>query len=164
MIEAYISLGSNQGSRIDYLNYALKSLKSDSKIKVIKKSSIYDSSPCLNFFQPNFLNAVLLIETSYLLGELGRLVLVIEDMAGRKRSVRYSPRTLDIDILLYGKVPLSQGLFSVPHSRISERAFVLIPLTEIAEDVSIPGCGSANSLSKSIFCYYLVKTDLTWTS
>ncbi|WP_175330107.1 2-amino-4-hydroxy-6-hydroxymethyldihydropteridine diphosphokinase [Candidatus Ichthyocystis hellenicum] len=163
MIKAYVSLGSNQGSRLDYLNYALGSLESNRKIRVIRKSSIYDSPPCLNFDQPNFLNAVLSIETSYSLGELGRLVLMIESMAGRNRSLRYGPRTLDIDILLYGKMPLSQGLFSVPHSRISERAFVLIPLLEIAKDVSIPGYGSASSLSKSISCYRLVKTDLTWT-
>ncbi|WP_092403436.1 2-amino-4-hydroxy-6-hydroxymethyldihydropteridine diphosphokinase [Candidatus Ichthyocystis sparus] len=165
-MDAYLSVGSNQGQRECYLSYAANLLECDHRISIIKKSSIYDSVPCINVWQPNFLNAVFLIKTTYSLSDLGRAVLMIENLLGRRRqhNIRYGPRTLDIDVIIYGYMPYSEGSFTVPHCKISERAFVLVPLLEIAGNIHITGHGYVKDMLHSLSQQHLVKTDLQWSN
>jgi 2-amino-4-hydroxy-6-hydroxymethyldihydropteridine diphosphokinase len=106
-------------------------------------SSLYRTAPVGYADQPDFVNAVAALDTE--LSPRGLLdgLLAIERDAGRERSFRNAPRTLDLDLLLYGDATLEDDVLTVPHPRMHERAFVLAPLAEIAPDAEIPGRGSA---------------------
>ncbi|MEA3423494.1 MAG: 2-amino-4-hydroxy-6-hydroxymethyldihydropteridine diphosphokinase [Bacillota bacterium] len=133
----YLGLGSNIGDKIEYLANAIEYISKNSKIKIIKQSSYYETDPVGYENQDSFVNVCLEIETDLspvqLLGETQK----IENMLGRKREVRWGPRTIDIDILLYGDLKINNEILTIPHPRIIERAFVLIPLQEINKDIII---------------------------
>lgn len=136
---AYIGLGSNLGDRRATLRAAVRRLSEHGRIVAV--SSLYETEPVGFRDQPWFLNAVIALETDLDPRELLRTLLAIERSFGRERTFRNAPRTLDLDLLLYdGVVENSVGL-TVPHPRLHERAFVLVPLAEIAPDEVHPLLG-----------------------
>jgi 2-amino-4-hydroxy-6-hydroxymethyldihydropteridine diphosphokinase len=149
-VKAYIGLGANIGDPAKQIRGALDALAAVPGTRLARASSLWRSAPVGYAAQPDFVNAVAEIETEQaprpLLGEL----LAIEKRFGRERSFANAPRTLDLDLLLYGDRVVSEDGLQVPHPRMHERAFVLAPLVEIAPNVDIPGKGSASRLLAGI--------------
>jgi 2-amino-4-hydroxy-6-hydroxymethyldihydropteridine diphosphokinase len=139
-VTAYLSLGTNLGSREQNLSQALRMLAMSSAVQLIRSSSIYESAPWGYPDQPDFLNCAVEISTSLSPAELLRLAKQIEVEQGRQENFRYGPRLIDIDILLYGHhtIHLRRPDLQVPHLHMTERAFVLVPLTEIAPKIIHP--------------------------
>jgi 2-amino-4-hydroxy-6-hydroxymethyldihydropteridine diphosphokinase len=136
MAEVYLGLGSNLGDRRAHLRYALDRLREHCDIK--KVSSLYETEPVDCPGPESYLNAVAFVETELPPRDLMRLLLAIEAERGRVRQTRNEPRTLDLDILLYGQDVIETGGLRVPHPRLHERAFVLVPLAEVAPDLRHP--------------------------
>jgi 2-amino-4-hydroxy-6-hydroxymethyldihydropteridine diphosphokinase len=145
-VKAFVGLGANIGDPAKQIGGALAALRGLPGTRVARASSLWRSAPVGYAAQPEFLNAVAEIETEQdaraLLGEL----LAIERRFGRERTFANAPRTLDLDLLLYGDRVLSEQGLEVPHPRMHERAFVLAPLVEIAPEIEIPGKGKAATL------------------
>lgn len=135
---AYISIGSNMGDRVHFFKKAVELLDGDKGIAVADISSLYETDPVGYTEQNMFLNAVLKVKTSYKPEELLEKCLEVERTLGRKREIRWGPRTLDLDILLYNHVNIETENLSVPHPRMLERAFVIIPLLELDPDIMLP--------------------------
>lgn len=132
MITAYLSLGSNMGNRQRNLEDALSLIKNYQGIKLEKISSFYETEPVGYVDQDWFLNAVVEIATDLTPQELLGVVGEIEEELGRVRTIRWGPRTIDVDILFYGGKMVVEENLEIPHPRIQERAFVLKPLGELA--------------------------------
>lgn len=141
-MKAYLSLGSNLGDRSDYLNEAIRGLNKQTEIKVCKESSIYETEPWGLADQPVYWNMVLEIETDLEPLNLLYACQQVENDLGRERMIRWGPRTVDIDILLYDNVVSSIVELVLPHPRLEEREFVLAPLREIAPMLILPSGGS----------------------
>ncbi|MDQ0273071.1 2-amino-4-hydroxy-6-hydroxymethyldihydropteridine diphosphokinase [Cytobacillus purgationiresistens] len=135
---AYIGLGSNIGNRSENLNEAIKSLSLLEGISVVNYSSIYETDPVGYEDQDQFLNMVIQLETVMSPMQLLETCLQVEKNLGRKRLVRWGPRNIDLDILLYNHENIETEKLIIPHPRMQERAFVLIPLLEIQPDISLP--------------------------
>ena len=116
---------------------------------MVRRSSLYRSAPLGYAGQPDFINAVAQLETGLAAGRLLAELQALEARHGRERSFANAPRTLDLDLLLFGGLEMSTDELTVPHPRMHERAFVLQPLVEIAGDAAIPGRGSAAQLLRS---------------
>src|SRR5689334_8064880 len=129
----YLGLGSNQGDRRGNLAAALQHLREVINIQAI--SSVYETEPIGYLDQPRFLNMVCSGKTWLPAEELLTYVKAIEVTLGRQPTFRNGPRAIDIDILLYDDIQLEQENLVIPHPRMTERAFVLVPLAEIAPDV-----------------------------
>lgn len=129
--ECYLGLGSNIGNREQYLLDSIFLLKSHKEIIVKDVSSFYETEPYGYIKQEKFLNAVILIQTSLEPEELLKVNNSIEKELDRKRIIRWGPRTIDIDILLYGNEEVNQDNLIIPHKELFKRAFVLVPLCEI---------------------------------
>jgi 2-amino-4-hydroxy-6-hydroxymethyldihydropteridine diphosphokinase len=129
--EAYIALGSNDGDREVYLKKAISKLHEHPSILVIKCSSIFQTEPVGVTDQPSFLNMVVKIHTSLSPLELLKITQEIEEAGGRVRQERWGQRTIDLDILLYNEENIKLESLQIPHPRMFERGFVLIPLQEI---------------------------------
>lgn len=129
---AYIALGSNLGDRFEHLKYAVSRLKLLAIDGNVACSSIYETAPVGPGVQDNYYNAVVSFSTSLEPEALLDACLEIEKRRGRVRLERWGPRTLDLDILIYGNEVLETDSLTLPHPRITERAFVLAPLCEIA--------------------------------
>ncbi|HLX80244.1 MAG TPA: 2-amino-4-hydroxy-6-hydroxymethyldihydropteridine diphosphokinase [Burkholderiales bacterium] len=146
MTVAYVGLGANIGEPRLQLEAAIAELKKLPDTDFVLASGIYKSGPVGYLDQPDFLNAVARLDTRLapeaLLGRLQD----IEQRHGRERLFAGAPRTLDLDLLLYGDQAIASARLTVPHPRMHERAFVLEPLTEIAPDIVIPGRGAAREL------------------
>ena len=146
MSRAWIGLGSNLQEPREQLRQAFIELDGLPGSRLLERSSLYSSQPMGPADQPDYLNAVALLETELeplaLLDELQR----IEDEHGRRRGQRWGPRTLDLDLLLYDERLLDLPRLKVPHPGIGERDFVLCPLLEIAPQLEIPGQGRAEHL------------------
>jgi len=140
-ITVYLGLGSNMGNRQDNLNRALDFLSQ--RLRVEKISSVYDTEPIGNVQQPRFLNLVCQVSTK--LAPMGLLILAkgIELKLGRTLGKSNAPRLIDIDILFYGEQIIETPELIIPHPRVAERAFVLVPLAEIAPDLVHPVSGKA---------------------
>ena len=134
---AYLSLGSNVGDRQRFIEEAIRRLGSPD-LKILRESSIYETEPRDVRNQPWFLNLVVEAETSLLPRLLLARVRRIERELGRKRVVAKGPRTIDIDILLYGNFVIGSTDLTVPHPRMAERRFVLEPLCELAPELRHP--------------------------
>ncbi|MGQ0653195.1 MAG: 2-amino-4-hydroxy-6-hydroxymethyldihydropteridine diphosphokinase [Betaproteobacteria bacterium] len=143
MTTAYVGIGSNLHDPRRQVRQALDELARIRETKLTGQSSFYRTAPLGYAAQADFVNAVARLDTALgaeaLLGELQ----AIEARHQRVRSFADAPRTLDLDLLLYGEATLSTGQLTVPHPRMHERAFVLAPLVEIAPDAVIPGVGAA---------------------
>jgi 2-amino-4-hydroxy-6-hydroxymethyldihydropteridine diphosphokinase len=137
----YISMGSNLGDRVEMLRRGLDELDQLTETQVVRLSSIYDTEPVGEVDQPRFLNAVVMIETGLEPDVLLWNLLLIERRLGRVRSQRWGPRPLDLDILLYGDEVIDEPGLTVPHPLLHERAFVLVPLAELASDLAHPVLG-----------------------
>ncbi len=135
---AYLGLGSNVGDREEYIEQAIFLLGKTSGIKVLKKSSNYETEAEGVADQPPFLNAAACIETVLSPSKLLSAIQGIENTLGREREVEWGPRTIDIDILLYGDEIVSDDKLQIPHPLLHERLFALIPLNEIAPDTIHP--------------------------
>jgi len=139
MVIAYIGLGSNLGDRRETLRRAVRRLGDYGRIVAV--SSLYETEPVGFREQPWFLNAVVALATELDPRRLLQTLLAIEREAGRERTFRNAPRTLDLDLLLYDTFVEESEELSIPHPRLHERAFVLVPLVEIAPDLVHPRLG-----------------------
>ncbi|UXH42859.1 2-amino-4-hydroxy-6-hydroxymethyldihydropteridine diphosphokinase [Rossellomorea vietnamensis] len=138
MNTAYISLGSNMGDRAGYLEKAINILSSHGKIEVTKRSSLYETDPVGFTEQDQFLNMVIEIRTSLSPETLLHQCLQVEIDLGREREFKWGPRIIDLDILLFNHETIEAENLLIPHPRMQERAFVLIPLLEVAPSIEHP--------------------------
>jgi len=140
-VAAYLGLGSNLGDRESNLKSAVEMLRVSGGILAVRASSFYETEPVGYVDQPGFLNAAAEVETTLSPEELLRLCHDIEDRLGRVRTIRWGPRTIDLDILLYGDRVIDTEDLTVPHPLMHEREFVLRPLSEIAPGLPHPRLG-----------------------
>lgn len=149
--EVYIGIGSNLGDSVAIARNAINLLGKITKSKLVKYSSLYESEPVGDIPQDNYVNAVVALETSLEPIDLLLELQAIENAYYRKRdpALRWGPRTLDLDIILYGKRAIMDSHLTVPHSEMQNRLFVLKPLLEIVGDIYIPGLGSLDYLIDS---------------
>ncbi len=158
---AYLSVGSNMGDRGANLRFALKALAERDGIQPLRGSAIYETSPWGPVAQENFLNACIELETSLSPDELLSVCQDIEYAAARSREVHWGPRTLDIDILLYDDITIETPRLTIPHPRMKERMFVLVPLMELEE--AVPVLGSLSDLLEALPPQGLIaRTDEKW--
>ena len=139
-MRAYVGLGSNLGEREATLWKALEGLGATEGIEVVAVSSFRETDPVGVVDQPRFVNGAAALETSLRPRELLERLLDVERSLGRDRAVeeRWGPRTLDLDLLLYGGETIDEPGLEVPHPRLAERAFVLEPLLELDPDLRLP--------------------------
>lgn len=137
---AYIGLGSNQGESIATLKSALKQLAEHASIKLQTVSNFYQTKPIGPQNQPDYVNAVAGLTTDLSAQALLAVLLEIERLHGRVRdpNLRWGPRTLDLDLLLYGDEIIQEANLIVPHPELCKRAFVIYPFLEIAPDLVLP--------------------------
>jgi len=138
-VTVFLSLGTNVGDRSFYLQEAVRLLEQQPEISITHISSIYETDPVGYLDQASFLNIVVQGETSLPPQALLQKTQDIENKLGRERLVRWGPRTIDIDILLYNNKEIVTEDLMIPHPRMQERAFVMVPLAEIAPDLRLPG-------------------------
>ncbi|MDC3414844.1 2-amino-4-hydroxy-6-hydroxymethyldihydropteridine diphosphokinase [Aquibacillus sp. 3ASR75-11] len=134
----YIALGSNISPRSLYLKKALQALRDKEELIISSVSSVYETKPVGYTSQKNFLNMVVKVETTYTAYELLKYCLKIEKNLDRKREIRWGPRTIDLDILVFNKENIESEQLTIPHPRMHERAFVLIPLNDLNPNMMIP--------------------------
>ena len=139
MVEALIGFGGNQGAVVDSFIAARSALAALPQTRLLASSALYQTAPQGGIEQPDFLNAVVRIETAQSATTLLADLLQIEQQLGRVRAERYGPRRIDLDLLLYGDQQFSEPGLTVPHPRIQERAFVLTPLLELLGDIELAG-------------------------
>ena len=141
-----IAMGSNIGDRLDYLQGGLDGLFDTPRITFLAVSPVYETTPVGGPEQPDYLNAVVIAETSMPAQAVLERCLSLEDAYGRVRDERWGPRTLDLDLIVYGdEVSNTPGL-TLPHPRAHERAFVLAPWLDADPQAQIPGCGPVADL------------------
>ena len=133
----YLSLGSNMGNKFEYIDKAVECISRNSNINITKQSSYYETEPWGKTDQESFINICLEMETDLSPVQLLDEMQKIEASNGRTREVHWGPRTIDIDILLYGELKIKNEILTIPHMRMTERLFVLIPLREINKDIVI---------------------------
>lgn len=138
MARVYLGLGSNLGDRQAILDGAVKALDSCPGLSVLAVARYIETEPVGYLNQPKFLNSALAAETSLAPHELLYVIQDLERSFGRLRLFQWGPRTLDIDILLYDDLVLNTVELTIPHPRLAEREFVLLPLAEIAPNVVVP--------------------------
>lgn len=138
---AYVGLGTNLGDRRGALEMALWEMHQPPIIEVERVSSVYETAPVGVTEQPDFLNAVAQVRTTLSPRALLDALLHLENKMGRVRTLRWGPRVIDLDLLIYGDAQRDEPGLEVPHPRLRERAFVLGPLAEIAPDVCLPPDG-----------------------
>lgn len=143
MSRAYIALGSNLQFPAHQILKAFDELDAIPRTQVIKKSSLYSTTPVGYEDQPDFINAVVELETKLDPEKLLTYLLAIENLHGRRRPFPNAPRQLDLDLLLYDNLQMQTADLVIPHPRMHTRGFVLLPLAEIAPDMKIPGSALA---------------------
>jgi 2-amino-4-hydroxy-6-hydroxymethyldihydropteridine diphosphokinase len=144
---AYVGLGSNLGDREETLRAAVGALAAEGGIELVLLSTLRETEPVGVGEQPRFLNGVAAIETTLAPRELLDRLLAVEQRFGRVRLPgEHGPRTLDLDLLLYGREQIDEPGLTVPHPRLHERRFVLEPLAEVAPGLLVPGRGDVDSL------------------
>ena len=129
--KVYLSLGSNIGNRQKYIESAIELVGKREGIKILKKSGLYETSPVGYVEQDLFLNAVIKIETDFSAREILKIINKIENELDRKREIRWGPRTIDIDILIFSDKKINETDLIIPHKEMLNRLFVLVPLIEI---------------------------------
>jgi 2-amino-4-hydroxy-6-hydroxymethyldihydropteridine diphosphokinase len=144
-----LSLGSNMGDRLGNLQEAVDAMFDAPGLDFVAMSPVYETAPVGGPDQPDFLNIVVLADTRLTPETLLERVLGIEDAMDRVRTVRWGPRTLDIDIVRFGDLSTDDPALTLPHPRAHERAFVLVPWSDIEPDASLPGHGAVADLAAS---------------
>lgn len=151
MEQVYIGLGSNladPGAQVERASRALADLP---KTRLVQRSRLYRSAPWGRADQPEFVNAVVALQTELTPRELLEALLAVERAAGRARdATRWGPRVLDLDILVFGDRLIDEPGLHVPHPHLHERAFVLLPLAEIAPHLIVLGHGRVDDLARRI--------------
>jgi 2-amino-4-hydroxy-6-hydroxymethyldihydropteridine diphosphokinase len=143
-VMAYVALGANLGDPVATVRAAIAALRAIADTHFLVASSLYRTAPVGLHHQPDFINAVAVLEVDAAVlpaPTFLECLFAIETAFGRQRSVKNAPRTLDLDLLLFGNVSMALPELTLPHPRMTERAFVLAPLAEIAPDLAIPGHG-----------------------
>ena len=158
-VEAFVGLGANLENPVQQVSQAVTELDGINRTRLLAASSLYRSDPVGYADQPHFINAVAKLQTRLSPHELLDALHVIENRHGRKRSVRNAPRTLDLDLLIYGVLVLQEEGLTLPHPRMHERAFVLMPLAELAPDARVPGRGPVAQLLAQVDCSGVEKLD-----
>jgi 2-amino-4-hydroxy-6-hydroxymethyldihydropteridine diphosphokinase len=143
--KAYIGLGSNLGDRLENLIRAVRLLE-ERGMAVRRSSRVYETEPVGGLQQPDYLNAVVEVDAQGSARDLLDACLRIEDDMGRVRDERWGPRVIDLDVLTFGDEEIDEPDLQVPHPRMHERGFVLIPLLELDADPPLPGGRKAGSL------------------
>jgi 2-amino-4-hydroxy-6-hydroxymethyldihydropteridine diphosphokinase len=143
---AFVGIGSNLGDRERYLRRAIDLLSSEDGIEVVAVSTIRETEPVGPVPQGPFLNGAVRVATSLSPQELLERLLEVENRLGRVREERFGPRTIDLDLLLYGDETVDELGLTVPHPRLHERRFALEPLAELDPTLEIPGRGSVSAL------------------
>ncbi len=148
---AYVALGSNLDDPRSQVERGIEALSALPQTRLIARSRLYRSAPWGVVDQPEFVNAAAALDTALAPCELLDALLAIELAAGRSRDgARWGPRTLDLDLLLYGDMVLHEPGLELPHPHLHERVFVLLPLAEIAPDLEVPGHGRVADLLVTI--------------
>ena len=142
MSNIFIALGSNLGNPKEMVKNGILSIKNIGGVRILSESSLYETPPVGILNQPNFINAVVKIDSNLSPYELLNKLLKIENTAGRIRVNKNGPRTLDLDILLFDNLILNEKKLTIPHPRMHERLFVLMPLKDIDETIVIPNHGA----------------------
>jgi 2-amino-4-hydroxy-6-hydroxymethyldihydropteridine diphosphokinase len=150
LVTAVIALGSNIGGPEQQIRRGLLEIGALPHTRLSRASSLYRSAPVGYRDQPDFVNAVAAIETRLAPRALLDHLLAIERGHGRVREFPNAPRTLDLDIILYGDLALREPGLVIPHPRTHERPFVIVPLVEIAPDAAVPGHGRASDLLQGV--------------
>ncbi len=138
---AYIGLGANLGEPVQAIRAAFEAIERLPSVQALARSPLYGSAP-IDSSGPDYVNAVMMVATRLTPRELLARLQAIEIEHGRERPYRNAPRSLDLDLLLYGERVVDSPDLTLPHPRMHERAFVLRPLADIAPDLAIPGHGS----------------------
>lgn len=149
MIPVYVGIGSNLDDPIAQVQQAILALKQLPESNYLNTSALYRSPPMGPADQPDYINAVSLLETALSADVLLSALQAIEYAQGRTRTQRWGPRTLDLDILLYGEKIIKQDRLTIPHPGLHERGFVLYPLQDINPDLVIPEYGPVQLLIQS---------------
>lgn len=159
MYKAFVALGSNLDNPSAQVKNAFLALKKLADTNVVKESSLYHSAPVGYDNQPDFINAVAEICTALTPVALLKSLLDIELQFGRDRPFANAPRTLDLDLLWYENVSLESEFLTLPHPRMHERGFVLLPLAEVAPNLTLTGHGNVVKLAKPFQNQDIVKAD-----
>ena len=146
MTRAFVGLGANLGDRGHTIAEAVRLISEREGVRLVAVSSLRDTDPVGVVDQPRFLNGAALIETELDPRELLDALLAVEQELGRVRDRRWGPRTIDLDLLVYGDVELDEPGLAVPHPRLHERRFALEPLAELDPGLVVPGRGSVEGL------------------
>ncbi len=151
LVKAFIGLGSNLGEREHLIRSAAEGLDLLPDTKLVRISSLYDTKPVGDLDQPDYLNAVALVITELDPQRLLWNLLLLENKLGRKRRKRWEPRPIDLDLLFYGNAVIDEPGLVVPHPEAHKRAFVLVPMSELAPEFSHPALGkSISSLLRTL--------------
>ena len=146
-IRVYIGIGSNLNDPVKQVLEAVEELEMIPDTILVERSSLYSGKPMGPADQPDYVNAVVSLDTLLSAEDLHQALTGIEDMQGRDRSgEKWGPRILDLDLLMYGNMAIDTETLTVPHPGMHERDFVMIPLEEIAGNLKIPGQGFIYSL------------------
>jgi 2-amino-4-hydroxy-6-hydroxymethyldihydropteridine diphosphokinase len=146
MTNAFVGIGSNLGDREAILRGAVELLAAEDGIEVVAVSELRETAPVGPVEQGPFLNGAVRVATELPPRELLKRLLAIEQRLGRVRKERFGPRTIDLDLLVYGEQVIDEPGLTIPHPRVHERRFALDPLAELAPDLVIPGRGSISAL------------------
>jgi 2-amino-4-hydroxy-6-hydroxymethyldihydropteridine diphosphokinase len=150
-MRAYIGLGSNLDDRERYLRRAIELLRAEPEIDVISVSGVRETDPVDLVEQPRFLNAAVEVETALSARALLDRLFAVEQALGRRRDgPRFGPRTIDLDLLLYGDEMVDEPGLKVPHPRLAERRFALEPLQELDPGLVVPGRGPVSDLLSAL--------------
>jgi 2-amino-4-hydroxy-6-hydroxymethyldihydropteridine diphosphokinase len=150
-MRSFVGLGSNAGDRAGYLRRAVELLRAEPGLEVIAVSSVRETEPVGLVDQPRFLNAAVEIETGLTAPDLLDRLLAVEQALGRRRTgPRWGPRTIDLDLLLYGREVVDEPGLTVPHPRLAERRFVLEPLHELDPNLVVPRRGPVSDLLSAL--------------
>ena len=156
-VTAFVALGSNLGDPAAQIRRALCALAALPETRFVRQSALYRNPPAGGIDQPEFVNAVAQIETGLAARDLLARLLEIERVHGRVRDYPNAPRTLDLDIVLFGEQVVREPGLAIPHPRMLDRAFVLVPLAEIAPDAVVPGHGRVRDLVKAVVASGMIK-------
>lgn len=150
-MRAFVGLGSNLGDRESYLRRSIELLREEPGIDVVAVSTVRETEPVDYLDQPRFMNAAAVVETALAPRALLDRLLAVELALGRRRDgPRYGPRTIDLDLLLYGEETVDESGLEVPHPRLTERRFALEPLHELDPDLVVPGRGRVSDLLSAL--------------
>lgn len=158
MVVAYIGVGSNLDNPIARVYQAFQALAAIPQTEFICHSPLYRSEP-VGPSQPDYINSVIALTTQLSPEDLLVALHAIEDAHGRCREVRWGPRTLDLDILLFGDLIQNDAFLTLPHPRLQERSFVLYPLRDIAPNLMVPGLGNLQTLLRRCPYHPLERLD-----